>query len=195
MLREEISINTIPMGALGIIPMKSCEELGKKVDAYVSTWRKHRDSEHKETIALAGYERDSFIVRVDNPRFGSGEAKATILDTVRGMDIFLITDVCNNSLTYKMAGQPNRMSPDDHFQDLKRVIAAMGGKANRVTVIMPFLYESRQHKRTARESLDCAMGLQELYSMGVDNIITFDAHDPRVINAAPLKGFENIIVR
>lgn len=128
----------------------------------------------------------------DTPRFGSGESKGLIKETIRGKDIFLLVDVCNNSLEYKMAGIPNRMSPDDHFQDLKRIIAAIGGKARRITVIMPFLYESRQHKRTGRESLDCALGLRELYDMGVDNLITFDAHDPRVINAAPLNGFENI---
>ena len=192
MLREEIVIDSIPVGPLGIIPLKSCIEMGNKIDYYITTWRKNRESELKDTIAFSGYEKDTFLVGADTPRFGSGEAKGLIKETIRGKDIFLLVDVCNNSLEYKMAGQINRMSPDDHFQDLKRVIAAIGGKARRITVIMPFLYESRQHKRTGRESLDCALGLRELYDMGVDNLITFDAHDPRVINAAPLNGFENI---
>lgn len=192
MLREEIVIDSIPVGPLGIIPLKSCVEMGNKIDYYITTWRKNRESELKNTIAFSGYEKDTFIVAADTPRFGSGEAKGLLKETIRGKDIFLLVDVCNNSLEYKMAGQINRMSPDDHFQDLKRVIAAIGGKARRITVIMPFLYESRQHKRTGRESLDCALGLRELYDMGVENLITFDAHDPRVINAAPLNGFENI---
>lgn len=192
MLREEIVIDSIPVGPLGIIPLKSCVEMGNKIDYYITTWRKNRESELKDTIAFSGYEKDTFIVAADTPRFGSGEAKGLLKETIRGKDIFLLVDVCNNSLEYKMAGQINRMSPDDHFQDLKRVIAAIGGKARRITVIMPFLYESRQHKRTGRESLDCALGLRELYDMGVENLITFDAHDPRVINAAPLNGFENI---
>ena len=192
MLREEIEFESIPVGPLGIIPLKSCIDLGDKIDYYITTWRKNRESELKGTIAFSGYEKDTFLVGADTPRFGSGESKGLIKETVRGKDIFLLVDVCNNSLEYKMAGLPNRMSPDDHFQDLKRIIAAIGGKARRITVIMPFLYESRQHKRTGRESLDCALGLRELYDMGVDNLITFDAHDPRVINAAPLNGFENI---
>ncbi len=192
MLREEIEFESIPVGPLGIIPLKSCVEMGNKIDYYITTWRKNRDSELKGTIAFSGYEKDTFLVGADTPRFGSGESKGLIKETIRGKDIFLLVDVCNNSLEYKMAGIPNRMSPDDHFQDLKRIIAAIGGKARRITVIMPFLYESRQHKRTGRESLDCALGLRELYDMGVDNLITFDAHDPRVINAAPLNGFENI---
>ena len=192
MLREEIEFESIPVGPLGIIPLKSCVEMGNKIDYYITTWRKNRESELKGTIAFSGYEKDTFLVGADTPRFGSGESKGLINETIRGKDIFLLVDVCNNSLEYKMAGIPNRMSPDDHFQDLKRIIAAIGGKARRITVIMPFLYESRQHKRTGRESLDCALGLRELYDMGVDNLITFDAHDPRVINAAPLNGFENI---
>ena len=192
MLREEIEFESIPVGPLGIIPLKSCVEMGNKIDYYITTWRKNRESELKGTIAFSGYEKDTFLVGADTPRFGSGESKGLIKETIRGKDIFLLVDVCNNSLEYKMAGKPNRMSPDDHFQDLKRIIAAIGGKARRITVIMPFLYESRQHKRTGRESLDCALGLRELYDMGVDNLITFDAHDPRVINAAPLNGFENI---
>lgn len=192
MLREEIEIRTFPVGKLGIIAMKGCSQLASNIDYYLSTWRKNRDSEHKYAFGLEGYERDTYILRTDTPRFGSGEAKGMIIDSVRGMDVFIISDVCNCSIEYKMCGMINHMSPDDHFQDLKRIIAAIDGKASRITVIMPFLYEGRQHKRTARESLDCAMALEELYSMGVDNIITLDAHDPRVINAAPLNSFENL---
>ncbi len=192
MLHDEIAIENIPVGPLGVIALKSCANLGSSIDYYLTSWRKARESEHKDSLALAGYERDTYLIKADTPRFGSGEAKGILYDTVRGMDIFILVDVCNTSIEYKMAGLPNRMSPDDHFQDVKRVIAAIAGKANRITVIMPFLYEGRQHKRSARESLDCALALQELYRLGVDNIITFDAHDPRVINAAPLSGFENI---
>lgn len=192
MLREEIPINTIPVGPLGILPLSSCKEMGERIDSYITEWRKSRDTEYKGHIAFAGYEKDTFILKAEAPRFGSGEAKGLIKESVRGKDIFLLVDVTNSSIEYKMSGRPNRMSPDDHFQDLKRIIAAIGGKARRLTVIMPFLYEGRQHRRTGRESLDCAMGLRELYDMGVENLITFDAHDPRVINAAPLNGFENI---
>ena len=186
------TIDTIPVGPLGVIPLASCAEIGKKVDNYLVTWRKENTSEHKSNITFSGYERDSYIVAASVPRFGSGEAKAIINESVRGQDVYLIVDVCNNSLTYKMCGMENRMSPDDHYQDLKRIIAAIAGKARRITVIMPFLYESRQHKRSSRESLDCALALQELVNMGVDNIITFDAHDPRVQNAIPLNGFETV---
>ena len=192
MLYEEKQIETIPVGPLGMIPLKSCESQGKKVDAYLAEWRKERESEHKATIAFAGYQRDSYIIGVKTPRFGSGEAKGELLESVRGDDLYLMVDVCNYSLTYSLCGMQNHMSPDDHFQDLKRVIAAAGGKAKRINVIMPFLYESRQHKRTGRESLDCAWALRELVDMGVENIITFDAHDPRVQNAIPLKGFETV---
>ena len=146
----------------------------------------------KTTIAFSGYQRDNYIVKTSVPRFGSGEAKGVINESVRGRDLYLLVDVCNYSLTYSLCGQTNHMSPDDHYQDLKRIIAAVGGKARRITVIMPFLYESRQHKRSGRESLDCAFALQELSNMGVDNIITFDAHDPRVQNAIPLHGFETV---
>ena len=186
------TIDTIPVGPLGVIPLASCAEIGKKVDNYLVNWRHANTSEHKSNIIFSGYEKDSYIVEASVPRFGSGEAKAIINESVRGQDIYLIVDVCNNSLTYKMCGHENRMSPDDHYQDLKRVIAAIAGKARRINVIMPFLYESRQHKRSSRESLDCALALQELVSMGVDNIITFDAHDPRVQNAIPLNGFETV---
>jgi len=191
MLYEEKQIETIPVGPLGLIPLKSCEDLGKKVDAWLVEWRKERESEHKTTIAFAGYQRDSYIIGAKTPRFGSGEAKGELTESVRGDDLYIMVDVCNYNMTYTMNGLKNHMSPDDHYQDLKRVIAAVGGKGRRINV-MPFLYESRQHKRTGRESLDCAMALRELVDMGVENIITFDAHDPRVQNAIPLKGFETV---
>ena len=192
MLYEEKQIETIPVGPLGLIPLKSCEDLGKKVDAWLVEWRKERESEHKTTIAFAGYQRDSYIIGAKTPRFGSGEAKGELTESVRGDDLYIMVDVCNYNMTYTMNGLKNHMSPDDHYQDLKRVIAAVGGKGRRIHVIMPFLYESRQHKRSGRESLDCAMALRELVDMGVENIITFDAHDPRVQNAIPLKGFETV---
>ena len=191
MIYEEKTIETIPVGPLGLVPLKSCTELGKKVNDYLVTWRRERESEHKSTIAFAGYQRDSYIIDAKTPRFGSGEAKGTIESSIRGDDLYIMVDVCNYSLTYSMAGMTNHMSPDDHYQDLKRVIAAAAGKAHRVNVIMPFLYEGRQHKRSGRESLDCALALQELVNMGVENIITFDAHDPRVQNSIPLNGFDN----
>ena len=192
MLYEEKQIETIPVGPLGLIPLKSCEDLGKKVDAWLVEWRKERESEHKTTIAFAGYQKDSYIIGAKTPRFGSGEAKGELTESVRGDDLYIMVDVCNYNMTYTMNGLKNHMSLDDHYQDLKRVIAAVGGKGRRINVIMPFLYERRQHKRTGRESLDCAMALRELVDMGVENIITFDAHDPRVQNAIPLKGFETV---
>ena len=192
MLYEEKIIETIPVGPLGLIPLKSCTGLGKKVDDYLVEWRRERESEHKSTIAFSGYQRDSYILEANTPRFGSGEGKGTIEESVRGDALYIMVDVCNYSLTYSLFGMTNHMSPDDHFQDLKRIIAAAAGKARRINVIMPFLYESRQHKRSGRESLDCAMALQELVNMGVENIITFDAHDPRVQNSIPLKGFETV---
>ena len=192
MQRSLRTIDTIPVGPLGIIPLASCAELGEKVDNYLVNWRHANTSEHKSSIIFSGYEKDSYVVSASVPRFGSGEAKAIISESVRGQDVYLIVDVCNWSLTYSLCGQENHMSPDDHYQDLKRIIAAIAGKARRITVIMPFLYESRQHKRSSRESLDCALALQELVNMGVDNIITFDAHDPRVQNAIPLNGFETV---
>ena len=190
--RSQRVLETIPVGSLGLIPLKSCEELGHQVNDYLVKWRHSSDLEHKSSIAFTGYERDSYLIPAHTPRFGSGEGKGTIDDSVRGNDLYLMVDVCNYSLTYKLYNYTNRMSPDDHFQDLKRVIAAIGGKARRITVIMPYLYESRQHKRSARESLDCAMALQELVNMGVENILTFEAHDPRVQNAIPLNGFETV---
>ena len=192
MLYEEKTIETIPVGPLGLIPLKSCTELGAKVNDYLVDWRRERESEHKSTIAFSGYQRDSYIIGAKTPRFGSGEAKGELTESVRGDDLYIMVDVCNYNMTYTMNGLKNHMSPDDHYQDLKRVIAAVGGKGRRINVIMPFLYESRQHKRTGRESLDCAMALRELVDMGVENIITFDAHDPRVQNAIPLKGFETV---
>ena len=192
MLYEEKVIETIPVGPLGLIPLKSCTELGNKVDRYLVDWRRERESEHKSTIAFTGYQRDSYIINASTPRFGSGEGKGIIEESVRGDDLYIMVDVCNYSLTYSLSGHTNHMSPDDHFQDLKRIIAAAAGKARRINVIMPFLYESRQHKRSGRESLDCALGLKELVNMGVENIITFDAHDPRVQNAIHLKGFETV---
>ncbi len=189
---QDKQFDTIPSGRLGIIPLESSRSLGQKVSDYIVQWRTQRESEHKSTIAFAGYQRDSYILNASCPRFGSGEAKGLIRESVRGTDLYFLVDVCNHSLTYSVCGQTNHMSPDDHYQDLKRLIAASSGKARRITVIMPFLYESRQHKRSARESLDCALALQELTSMGVDTIITFDAHDPRVQNAIPLHSFETV---
>jgi len=189
---EKRNLETIPVGSLGIITLEGCKVLGEKVDKYLVKWRTERENEHKDSLAFSGYQRDSYLLSAKVPRFGSGEAKGQILESVRGTDLYLLVDVCNYSLTYSLCGHENHMSPDDHYQDLKRIIAAVGGKARRITVIMPFLYESRQHKRTSRESLDCALALQELVSMGVDNIITFDAHDPRVQNAIPLHGFETV---
>lgn len=190
--RSQRVLETIPTGSLGLIPLKSCEQLGSQVNDYLVKWRHSSELEHKTNIAFNGYERDSYLIKAHTPRFGSGEAKGSIDDSVRGNDLYLMVDVCNYSLTYKIHKYTNHMSPDDHFQDLKRVIAAIGGKARRITVIMPYLYESRQHKRNARESLDCALALQELVTMGVENIITFEAHDPRVQNAIPLHGFETV---
>lgn len=191
--REELrNLETIPVGSLGIIALEGCKPLGEKVDQYLVDWRTERENAHSDSLAFKGYQRDSYLLKTKVPRFGSGEAKGVIMESVRGTDLYLLVDVANYSLTYSLCGHPNHMSPDDHFQDLKRIIAAVGGKARRITVIMPFLYESRQHKRSSRESLDCAIALQELVSMGVDNIITFDAHDARVQNAIPLNGFETV---
>ena len=192
MINENQMLQTLPVGPLGIVSLESCRELGEKVDSYIAKWRKQANLSEEKLSSFPGYLKDSYLVQTKLPRFGSGEAKGTICESVRGDDLYLMVDVTNYSLKYTVCGHENHMSPDDHFQDLKRIIAAAGGKARRITVIMPFLYESRQHKRTARESLDCALALQELVNMGVDNIITFDAHDPRVQNAIPLKGFETV---
>ena len=180
----------IPYGDLAIIPLESSRPIGEKVDAYIAGWR--TQSEPGSSIHFTNYKKESYIIDAVCPRFGSGEAKGILNESVRGKDVYLLVDVCNHNLSYTVCGQVNHMSPDDHYQDLKRMIAAISDKARRITVIMPFLYESRQHKRSSRESLDCALALQELTNMGVDNIITFDAHDPRVQNAIPLKGFETV---
>ena len=154
--------------------------------------QEQREHENQSNLAFSGYKRDSYVVSASTPRFGSGEGKGVLNDSVRGYDLYIMVDVCNYSIEYSLCGNTNHMSPDDHYADLKRVIAAAGGKARRINVIMPFLYESRQHKRSGRESLDCSLMLQELTAMGVENIITFDAHDPRVHNSIPLKGFESV---
>ncbi len=189
---DKRDLSTIPVGSLGIIPLSSCKNLGDKVDFYLVKWRAERENEHKDSLAFQGYMRDTYILKASTPRFGSGEGKGLIQESIRGMDLYILVDVTNYSLTYTVCGNTNHMSPDDHFQDLKRIIAAVEGKARKISVIMPFLYEGRQHKRSNRESLDCALALQELTNMGVDNIITFDAHDPRVQNAIPLSGFETV---
>jgi ribose-phosphate pyrophosphokinase len=180
------SENKIPVGPLALIALPGCEDFAERVDAYLGMWRHDRDVKHP------GYKKESYIIDVVLPRFGSGEAKGVLKSSVRGDDLFIMADVTNYNIKYKMYGRENPMSPDDHFQNLKRVIAAASGKARRITVIMPFLYESRQHRRTSRESLDCAMALEELVYMGVNCIMTLDAHDPRVQNAIPLSGFENV---
>lgn len=190
--RTERILENIPVGSLGLISLTGCEELGKKVDDYLVKWRHESGNAFLDDIAFSGYEKDSYLLDARVPRFGSGEAKGVLGESVRGKDLYLMVDVCNYSITYSLAGKTNHMSPDDHFQNLKRIIAAIGGKGRRINVIMPFLYESRQHKRSSRESLDCALALQELVRMGVENIITFDAHDPRVQNAIPLSGFETV---
>lgn len=185
-------LTTLPVGRLGLIPLDSCQDLGAKVDEWLVKWRKERTHGQMDSFAFEGYRRDSYNISIKIPRFGSGEAKCVIGESVRGDDIYLMVDVCNYNMTYRIGPYTNLMSPDDHFQDLKRAIGAIGGKARRVNVIMPYLYESRQSKRVGRESLDCATALQELISMGVENIITFDAHDARVQNATPLHGFETV---
>ncbi|MCH5198233.1 MAG: ribose-phosphate pyrophosphokinase [Oscillospiraceae bacterium] len=184
---------TIPVGTLGILPLPGCEELASKIDSYLVKWRERRDSEHKDTIAFHGYQRETYLIKASFPRFGTGEAKCQLKDSVRGYDVFILCDCFNYGITHEIYGHKIPYSPDEHFANLKRAIAAMTGKARRITVIMPMLYEGRQHKRSTRESLDCALMLQELYNLyGIDNFITFDAHDPRVVNAIPLKGFENV---
>lgn len=184
--RERDFEDVAPLAPLAMIAMPGCEDLAERVDAYLGMWRSERPMETK------GYQKESYLVEVSLPRFSSGEAKGMIRSSVRGTDLYILSDVTNYSVTYKMFGKDNMMSPDDHYSNLKRIIAAAGGRSRRITVIMPFLYESRQHKRAARESLDCAIALQELRNMGVSCILTFDAHDPRVQNAIPTTGFENV---
>lgn len=178
---------------LGIIAMDGCSELGKKVNDYLVKWEKEPENADQVLLTHPGYQNDGFLLDADCPRFSSGEGKGVIRQSVRGYDLYILCDVTNYSKTYRMYGMEVPMSPDDYYQDLKRIIAAEGKKAKRVSVVMPYLYEGRQHRRAARESLDCAMMLQELTALGIDNIITFDAHDPRVQNAIPHSGFENVM--
>ena len=190
--RSTKELSTVPVGRLGLIPTDSCRPLGGKVDEWLVKWRNERTHPEIDSFSFEGYQRDSYTIQVQTPRFGSGEGKCVISESVRGDDVYILVDVCNYSMSYPIGNYTNLMSPDDHFQDLKRVIGAIGGKARRVNVIMPYLYEGRQSKRTGRESLDCASALHELISMGVENIITFDAHDARIQNATPLHGFETV---
>ena len=183
---------SIPVGMLSLVGMKGCDDVVGKVDKYLAEWRSERHGELMSDGDFIGYCRDSYQLKAECPRFGTGEAKGTLKESVRGHDLFILVDCFNYGVKYKMYGQEVPMSPDDHYQDLKRVIASASGKARRINVIMPMLYEGRQHKRSSRESLDCALMLQELANMGVDNLITFDAHDARVQNSIPLKGFENV---
>lgn len=186
-------VQTIPYGPLGIIALPGTEGLAHKIDNYLVKWRAEQAAAHKENIAFYGYQRDSYLIDTSIARFGSGEGKAVINDSIRGYDLYIIVDCFNYSVTYNMYGMNVPKSPDDHFSDLKRVISAASSKAKRINVIMPMLYEGRQHKRSSRESLDCAMALQELTTLGVENIITFDAHDQRVQNSIPHKSFENVM--
>ena len=191
-MAEHISIeDTMPVAPLGIIVHPSCRELGASIDKKLSKYRAGQNTNHRDSYAFFGYEKDSYILDCEWPRFGTGEGKSVLRDTARGKDIFILADVCNHSISFTVNGFVHYMSPDDIYMDIKRIIAAIGGKAHRITVVMPFLYESRQHKRTLRESLDCAMSLAELADMGVNDIITFDAHDPKVQNSTPLCGFDN----
>ncbi|MGN0288446.1 MAG: ribose-phosphate pyrophosphokinase [Lachnospiraceae bacterium] len=185
--------NKLPVAPLKLVVMDSAKELGDEINSYLVEFRKHLKNTFKNTPSWEGYTEDSYLTQADCPRFGSGEAKGIFYESIRGKDLYILVDVCNHSVTYTINGYTNHKSPDDHYQDLKRIIAAATGKAKRINVIMPFLYEGRQHKRSNRESLDCAFMLEELYSMGINNFITFDAHDPRVCNAIPLKGFDNYI--
>ena len=187
----ELLERTLPVAPLKLAAMESCRSMGQKVNDYLVSFRENTINEVKESPLYVNYQSNNYLVDCSCPRFGSGEAKGVLKETIRGTDLFIMTDVCNYSLTYTVNGHLNHMSPDDHYQDLKRIISAATGKAHRINVIMPFLYESRQHKRTKRESLDCALALEELHAMGVSNIITFDAHDPRVQNAIPLSGFDS----
>ena len=175
--------NAMPVAPLKLLVLNSAAELGNEVNNYLVDFRSKVNNVYINDPAFQGYAEQNYLFRFDTPRFNSGEGKAVLEETVRGKDLFILVDVCNHSLTYKMNGYTNHMSPDDHYQDLKRVIAATNGKAHRISVIMPFLYEGRQHRRNGRESLDCAYAFKELTQMGVRNFITFDAHDPRIQNA------------
>lgn len=185
--------NKLPVAPLKLVVMDSAKELGEEINSYLVEFRKYLQATFKDMPSWEGYAEDSYLTQADCPRFGTGEAKGVFYESVRGKDLYILVDICNHSITYTINGYTNHKSPDDHYQDLKRIIAAATGKAHRINVIMPFLYEGRQHKRSNRESLDCAFMLEELYSMGINNFITFDAHDPRVCNAIPLNGFDNYI--
>lgn len=187
----ELLEQALPVAPLKIAALESCREMGQKVNDYIVQFRRETLKEDLNSPLFSNYQTDNYLIECHCPRFGSGEAKGLLKESVRGKDLFIMVDVCNYSLTYSVNGHLNHMSPDDHYQDLKRIISAANGKAHRINVMMPFLYESRQHKRTKRESLDCALALEELVDMGVSNILTFDAHDPRVQNAIPLLGFDN----
>lgn len=193
MTNIEMMETELPVAPLKIAALESCISLGRKVNDYIVSFRQQVYHESLNSPLFSSYKTDNYLIDCPCPRFGSGEAKGLLGESIRGKDLFVMVDVCNYSLTYTVNGHLNHMSPDDHYQDLKRIISAANGKSHRVNVLMPFLYESRQHKRTKRESLDCAFALQELINMGVDNIITFDAHDPRVQNAIPLQGFDNFV--
>ena len=184
---------SVPHGPLGLIAMAGCEELGEKINRWLLTWHDLQEVQDEEFFTTPGVDRDTFLMKAYCPRFGTGEGKAVLKESVRGYDVYILVDVCAHNVHYNMYGVEVPMSPDDHYQDLKRVIAAIGSKAKRITVIMPMLYESRQHRRTTRESLDCAVALQELVGLGINDIITFDAHDPRICNAVPMAGFENVM--
>ncbi|MBQ1945517.1 MAG: ribose-phosphate pyrophosphokinase [Clostridia bacterium] len=184
---------SVPHGPLGLIAMAGCEELGEKINRWLLTWHDLQEVQDEEFFTTPGVDRDTFLMKAYCPRFGTGEGKAVLKESVRGYDVYILVDVCAHNVHYNMYGMEVPMSPDDHYQDLKRVIAAIGSKAKRITVIMPMLYESRQHRRTTRESLDCAVALQELVGLGINDIITFDAHDPRICNAVPMSGFENVM--
>ena len=181
----------MPVAPIKLIATKSMEAMAKNINQYLVEFRRDLNNKFKNDPAFHGYMEDDYLLPVSCPRFGSGEGKAVLQDSARGKDVFILVDVTNHSITYKMNGFINHMSPDDHYQDLKRIISAINGKAHRINIIMPFLYEGRQHRRTGRESLDCAYMLKELNDMGISNFITFDAHDPRVANAIPIKGFDN----
>ena len=181
----------MPVAPIKLLTTKSALPLAHRINSYLVDFRQSLDNSFKNDPAFHGYMEKDYLIEVECPRFGSGEGKAILNTSVRGKDIFILMDVCNHSITYQMNGFTNHMSPDDHYQDLKRIISAINGKAHRINVIMPFLYEGRQHKRNGRESLDCAYAIEEMMKMGVSNFITFDAHDPRVQNSAPLCGFDN----
>ncbi len=184
--------NAMPVAPLKLIALPSAEKMGRRINDYLVEFRRSINNDKvKNDPAFHGYIENNYLIIADCPRFGTGEGKGVFHESIRGKDLFLLVDVCNHSITYKMNGFINHMSPDDHYQDLKRVISACAGKAHRINVIMPFLYEGRQHKRNGRESLDCAYALKELRDMGVSNFVTFDAHDPRVQNSTPLSGFDN----